>query len=576
MATIPSLNHRSALLLLLRKWTTGAYLLLVLYGVACAPLLWILAQRLWRSEHYQFFPIAILGAGYLAYTQLGDPRAIVPGSGLVRNVTTLVVLLLTTVAVFLESPWLLAAVALVALLCFFYGLGGWSLVRRWFPAWVVLSLAVPLPLGIDLQLIIVLQRVATRWASGCLDLLGYRHLVRGVVIEVPGHSFLIEEACSGINSLFAALTCALFFAMLLRSGVLRTLLLLVFTTIWVVAANAVRVSVVTIAGSQWDLPLTEGAGHAAVGFVLFAFVLAMVLSTDRLLLFLVPRSEAIWQFGWSQARRLLPEFVLGRLAPTSDESRPAESSRPVVRPAAYLIRSPITWVSLASLTGLVLLQASDVLLARSAALPPDLLTSSEAQLLPVEWNGWRLTNSEQIQRKANNVNGMLSRTWTYERGSLSAVVSIDGPFVGWHNLTNCLEGQGWQVNVNRNRMYTELGETLPGGFTEVQSTQGLNEESFGIYATFDGQHRPYQPPATYLQFRAVRRFPTPARMLRKILGKEQTGLGADDSPSYQFQLFTRSFSPIEAEQQETLRTLFHYLRGHVAAASPSSSVVPGS
>ena len=181
MATIPSLNHRSALLLMLRKWTTGAYLLLVLYGVACAPLLWILAQRLWRSEHYQFFPIAILGAGYLAYTQLGDPRAIVPGSGLLRNVTTLVVLLLTTVAVFLESPWLLAAVALVALLCFFYGLGGWSLVRRWFPAWVVLSLAVPLPLGIDLQLIIVLQRVATRWASGCLDLLGYRHLVRGAL-----------------------------------------------------------------------------------------------------------------------------------------------------------------------------------------------------------------------------------------------------------------------------------------------------------------------------------------------------------------------------------------------------------
>ena len=125
-------------------------------------------------------------------------------------------------------------------------------------------------------------------------------------------------------------------------------------------------------------------------------------------------------------------------------------------------------------------------------------------------------------------------------------------------------------------MYTELGETLPGGFTEVHSTQGLNEESFGIYATFDGQHRPYQPPATYLQFRAVRRFPAPARMLRKVLGEDQTGLGADDSPTYQFQLFTRSFSPIELEQQETLRALFHHLRGYLAAVSQSSSVVPGS
>ncbi|MBB73879.1 MAG: hypothetical protein CMJ75_05120, partial [Planctomycetaceae bacterium] len=433
MATIPS-NNRSALLLMLRKWNLGAYLLIVLYSVACAPLLWILAQRLWRSEHYQFFPIAILGAGYLAYTQLGDPNAMIPGARLLRNVATLVVLLLTAVAVVLESPWLVAAVALLALLCFIYVVGGLLLVRRWLPAWVVLALAVPLPLGIDLQLILILQRIATRWASGCLDLLGYRHLVRGVVIEVPGHSFLIEEACSGINSLFAALTCALFYAMLLRSGVLRTLALLVLTTLWVVAANAVRVALVTIAGSQWDLPLTEGVGHAAVGFVLFAFVLVMVLSTDRLLLFLVPRSEAIWQSGWSQARRLFPEFVLRRLAPTSDASVTTEPSRPVVRPAAYLLGSPITWISLASLTGLVLLQASDFLLARSAALPPDLLASSDSQLLPAEWNGWRLTNSEQIQRKANNVNGMLSRTWTYVRGPLSVVVSIDGPFVGWHNL----------------------------------------------------------------------------------------------------------------------------------------------
>ena len=121
-----------------------------------------------------------------------------------------------------------------------------------------------------------------------------------------------------------------------------------------------------------------------------------------------------------------------------------------------------------------------------------------------------------------------------------------------------------------------MGEALPGGFTEVHSTQGLSEDSFSLYATFDGQHRPYQPPATYLQFRAVRRFPTPVRLFRKALGEGQAGLGADDSATYQFQVFARSFSPIEAEQQEALRELFHHLRGYVSAASQSPSVVPGS
>ena len=565
MATAPSLDNRSALYLLTRQRSMAVYLIIALYALTYAPLLSVLAGRLWNSEHYQFFPFAILGAGYLAYTQLGDISELAPGNRLLRSAVTVIVLLLTAVAVFLESPWLAAVVALTAVLSFLYFVGGIRLVRRLFPAWVVLSLAVPLPLGMDLQLVLVLQRVATHWASGCLDLLGYRHLVSGVVIKVPGHSFMIEEACSGVNSLFAALTCALFYAMLLRSGILRTAVLLAFTTLWVIAANAVRVALVTIAGSQWGMPLTEGVGHAAVGFVLFAVVVGLILSTERLLLYLVPRSREILEFLWGYLKQLVPAFVVRRLTVRTESKSEQGSPGSTAARSGFQPFGPMTWVSICGLVALVFLQASDLILAKSEPLPPDLLTSSDARLLPEEWNGWRLQSSDRVRRKANNVNGMFSRTWTYARGSLVAVVSLDGPFTGWHNLTNCLEGQGWRVASNVNRAYTELGEELGGGFTEVHSTQGLAEESLAIYASFDGEHRPYQPPNTYLQFRAVRRFPTPARMLRRVIAP-QAGLGADDSTTYQLQVFLRSYSPIEAAQNQDLQALFHHIRSLVSTS----------
>src|SRR5205823_3954299 len=91
--------------------------------------------------------------------------------------------------------------------------GGRALVLALLPVWLFLWLAVPLPLGLDQNLITSLQPLTARGSSVLLDQLGVFHVRAGNVIEVPGKRLMVEDACSGIHSLFAVLACTSFFAL---------------------------------------------------------------------------------------------------------------------------------------------------------------------------------------------------------------------------------------------------------------------------------------------------------------------------------------------------------------------------
>lgn len=138
--------------------------------IAHAPLLKNLAIRMWAAEHYQFFPLILLGAGVLAFQRIREDRPpLMPGRFLWRLVLWGIAAFLLVVAILLRTPWLAALAALASLFAFGHSMGGRSLMRRLWPAWGFLWLAVPLPLGLDVRLIQSLQRLATVWASGVID-----------------------------------------------------------------------------------------------------------------------------------------------------------------------------------------------------------------------------------------------------------------------------------------------------------------------------------------------------------------------------------------------------------------------
>ena len=570
----------------------GMVALIVFVMLAHLPLLWRLAGRLWATEHYQFFPLILVGAIYLGYQRAKNMDQVGASRRWLRIVLALGSFALLAMAVLLNSPWLAAVAAMASIWMLLYSLGGRNLLGRVWPAWLLLWLAVPMPLGLDEQLIQSLQRLATNWASGVLDLLGYRHLASGVVIELPERSFLVEEACSGIHSLFAALACTLFYLIISRRAWYRWLILLGAAVFWVVVANALRVTSVTVIGSTWDLPVTEGIGHQMTGAFVFVIALSMIVSTDRLLLFLLPKrrpnpmearghrgsrhSGKSWlsRLGLSSKRRRKGDRARKKTPSTVSEvtGQATDVSGSAQKPAAKAKRRkpgtrPARWEGIALLVLFGLIGAAQ--LAKASVAPKQDVrlgsTFPKPTLddMPSESNQWQRTGFESVTRDADDPNGQFSHIWTYEKDGVQAALSLDGPFIGWHNLAGCLRGQGWDIQEVQHSDYEAQGESTPGGFTEMSVEKGTGQHALVMFAVFDGQHRPIEPSETYVRFRAVRRFPQVSELIKRITGGQDERLARDDSVTHQIQLFFESPVALSETQRDDARELFHDVRRYV-------------
>jgi exosortase len=563
-------------------WTAAAC---VVVGLAHLPLLAQLAQRLWAAEHYQYFPLVLVGAAAIAYERARDLPRLSPGRPSWRRGLTSFAFLLLTLAILVNSSWLGGVAALASLAALIYSIGGRRLFISWLPAWLFLWLAIPLPFGFDRSLITLLQTVATRWASGVLDLIGLRHAVLGVVLKLPEKSFFVEEACSGIHSFFAALACTIFYAFYLRLRFHRTLALAAVAVFWVIVANAVRVILVAVLTTQWGLPVTEGWAHEALGLVLFVVILVLIVSTDRLLLFFLPGLSGPRRVsaGKRKTRRRAHAAAsrnrgadgpppLGRDAPNPSTEESPKADPPAGRSrrrsaggaAPGQLNRP-TAVALTVSFGLLACVQMAIALRRTGASDgqtPDARQLAEASedTLPPSWNYWRREAFDTVTRERGHPEGRISRIWRFRKGGRQAAVSINGSFRGWHPLSLCLELQGWRIEERENHSYESIGENLPGGFTELRGAISDGRRAIALFAHFDEQNQPVGPPAARSWFNI--RFWL-GRLGELVKGRIPAVNQAGETQgrlTYQVQVFSESYDFITPEEAAELRELFHFAR----------------
>jgi exosortase len=561
-----------------RRLTWGLLAATAAIILAHAPLLIRLGQRMWETEHYQFFPLILVGSIYLGYRcWIESSEALTPlspGRRPVRVALSFASMLVLAIAILADSPWLAAISFMLTSASVVYLIGGMKLIRVFLPAWSFLWLSVPLPLGLDQYLIQQLQQTATQFASGLLDLLGYRHFVSGVVLELPGRSFEVEEACSGIHSLFAAITCTVLYAVLMHRGILRITILALLAVLWVLIVNAARVTAITALCERWDLPIADGFGHDLVGGIAFLTCMMLLVSTERLLLFFFPYPfHLVDYFNFRQKRRTTKKSSsskTNRTAPSRSQSTDANdktsspltpsTSRRAIPSKVERNTGRLEGIPLAML-GVILLFGQFTFggLLGNVDVSQEGLTqisqTSEGSM-PIRIDSWQRTGFERIVRAVGDENGEFSRIWKYQQDNLTGLVSIDGPFVGWHNLGNCLAGQGWTIEETT----IETHKSQPGAqevpYVRMSVRKGLGQCAEVFYAVLDGQGAPAKPAETYLAFRAIRRFPKLAELLERFSGTDDAAFASSDSTTFQVQLFHESTEPASDEIADELRRLF--------------------
>ena len=161
----------------------------------------------------------------------------------------------------------LAAVAMIWGLVL--AVGGQAFFRRaWFP---LLYLIFALPFGSSA--IRPLMEITADLATAGLRVAGIPAYREGMLLWLPGGTFEVAEACSGLNYLNAGIALGVLVAHLMFKAVWRQVLYVAGAAAVFVLANGLRALIVMIIGSATHLGKMVGVDHIVFGWVLFLVTL---------------------------------------------------------------------------------------------------------------------------------------------------------------------------------------------------------------------------------------------------------------------------------------------------------------
>ena len=256
------------------------YLWLWLIALLHVPMVVIQYVRLWSYEHYQFFPFALGAFAWLVAT-----RRIKSAFAWPLHSTALLVLdlLFLGAGYFLNSPWLVCIGAIFLCFSVCFALRDSEVDSSLAYLGLLPLITIRLPLAMDTQVIQWLQKATTHVASDFLNHFGYLHLREGNVLEFPAKRFLVEEACSGVQSLFTLLFLAALIACGHRRRWLHTILVLISAFCFAGLMNVIRVASVSMAWFSLEVDLTTGWQHDAIGYAALIVAAMLVFSADAFL-----------------------------------------------------------------------------------------------------------------------------------------------------------------------------------------------------------------------------------------------------------------------------------------------------
>ena len=544
-------------LIRLDRWDCYA---IVLPMIALAPLLFSQAIYLWSREHMQFFPLAICASCSFFYRE-GQSKALlslirVRLSWILSGMATLLCL----IALVLYSSWMAHAASVLLCVSWAFGRFGNLTPLRIFGICGLLAVTIPLPLEMDRTLVQVLQGLSADISSRLMDLAGILHFQKGNIIEIAAKPLFVEEACSGVDSQYALMAVAGILLLIGRAGLLVSLITIVTVPLWAILGNLLRIYSIVFGIEFLNVDLSSGAIHTILGFITFSLAAFAHWSSVQLLNYFVYlfSNFDIKAKGRSDNQQ---DRGIGALSKTSSM---AVFKGLFAVPFVLLLFFPF------GISGLLEFSPRSV--------NPPFFSAQLANSFPKEGDfPNQLLGSEKIgfttkTRLSNNNLGQYSRIWQYSRENADHVVSLDFPFRGWHPLWICYQTTGWKEQQRIRVERSADDEPIQWPFYESRLQNMSGEHAVLHFSLFDGNGAPYDSESAMEKNDARSRI---SKNLISAMVREFWSLKNPIEPvTFQFQLLTRSDSPIPTEQIMGYRQMFLTLREMVHKKSlPALEVV---
>jgi exosortase len=456
------------------------YVIPAAIAAAYAPMLCLHMRSLWRDGRYWYFPLLLIVIAVLLWLRfLGQPTA--GRRPLAPRITRLIPGLVTlAAAVFLWSPWLAALSFILVAHELLRSLVG-ETDRSVTPIWALLLPLLPPPFHWDTRLTYWIHDIASQISSSLLDFLSINHLLSSRVTHLPGRSFPVMEVCGGTLSLFAFIATALVVAVVLRRRLMHSLLLVVVGGWWAIVINALCLTGVVLVYGRDGFDLTAGPERVAATAAAMVAGAGMLISTDFLLVFLLPSGDGL------QHDEIAEE----------SEDLPAPAAEPEV--AAGRAAAAATAISLCFLALGVVQVVSLVVASERRLTAGD--TSWLVASLAVDSLPDRLLERERVSFRmqkggSRSHDAAHSAVWTYRGEGGQTTVALDFPLIGWYYLTGVYEDQGWEV-VSR-EVRPDPGRGAPARATLVRAALQDPQADRGllVVSQFRANGSLIEPPGT--------------------------------------------------------------------------------
>jgi exosortase len=268
---------------------------LIIAGLALAiPTFIRLGQQVWTLEIGAHGPIVLATGSWLLWRQIPAMRAEArPGH---PALTFAVILASLAVYIFgrafdlisLESSGLYG----FGLAVLHDRVGLKVMLKNWFPLFY-LGLLLPIPGWMLDQGTAPLKLLVSRLSTGIVEPFGIPIMREGVTMTVGAYQLLVEDACSGLNSLIGLIAITLFYIYLLRAASWRYSLVLVCLIVPIaIAANTLRIVSLILLTYFFGDAVGQSFLHVTAGLVLFALSLLLMFLIDSVLSRFLDRRKA--------------------------------------------------------------------------------------------------------------------------------------------------------------------------------------------------------------------------------------------------------------------------------------------
>ncbi len=267
-----SLPHwQGMVLLLLTGWLYASIL-------AHLVLQWVGPHSNPDFQHGIFVPLFAL---FVLWQDRKKLELIVPApswAGLPLVVLSLLMLGLGVLGADVFLPRVSLLILLAGLIILFQG---WTFFRAVLFPWAFLILMIPIPALLINQVTFPLQLLASRVATGLLELFGVPVLRQGNMIVLAAMPLDVAEACSGIRSLLTLVTLAIIYGYLMETRRWVQIGLAICAVPIAVAANSFRIFGTGLLVQYWDPDKAEGFYHALGGWLIFVVALLLLFAVHR-------------------------------------------------------------------------------------------------------------------------------------------------------------------------------------------------------------------------------------------------------------------------------------------------------